>query len=382
MSKSKLCRMIVQIVVPVVLLAVLIVVKIRTTSEDKLILSRYVLVAFDGFDERAKAKAVLDDVGIYNELAGAGAKEETKLQYEDFVRSITYRVDKTEAVANGDELTVEVDCDEELAKKLNLKVDKTPRKVLVSGLSAGMRLDVFAQLKIITGGISPYIYVTYSNESDNPYLASLEYDISRTSKLAIGDEITIRCNIDRKAAEEQGYYFDNDEMTYTIEQADKYIDDPKELDPELIAGLVKENIRVIGEEVADTTRHMSYEVTGNINYLFRDGNEEAKNFALHKASLACNASGYEQNHENYVLLFYNGDVVMPLYNSAADPYEYLDSWMCFIYSDAVRSREGEMSMAVNDPQLRYVCGSSYEDVLLAVIDEIGKAYDFTDIDIK
>ncbi len=95
-----------------------------------------------------------------------------------------------------------------------------------------------------------------------------------------------------------------------------------------------------------------------------------------------NASGYEQKHENYVLLFYNGKVVMPLYNNTDDPYEYLDAWMCFIYSDAVLLREGKMSMATNDPQLRYVCGSSYDDVQLAVVDEIGRAYDFIEIENK
>ncbi len=380
MTKRKLFGLILKIGIPVILLAVLIVIKVRSTRDEGLVISRYVLVTFDGFDKRAEAGAVLDDVGLYAKLAGKGSPEEARDKYGDFVRTITYKVDKTKDIANGDELTVSVDYDEELADRLKIKADRTPRKIQVAGLEAGTRLDVFAGLKIITGGISPYIYVTYANESDNSYLNSLEYRISRTSGLAIGDEITISCNIDEKAAREQGYYFDTDEMTYTIEQADKYIDSPEELDAGLLAGLVEENIRVIGEEVADTTRHMSYEVTGDMNYLFRDGNEEAKNFALHKAVLACNESGYEQDHENYILFFYNGDVVMPLYNDTDDPYEYLDSWMCFIYSDAVLTREGRMAMATNDPQLRYVCGSSYDDVLLAVTDEIGRAYRFIDIE--
>lgn len=382
MSRSKLLGLIIKIAVPVVLLTVLIIIKVRTSSDDKLILSRYVLVTFDGFDERAAAAAVLDEVGLYSALAGKDAGEDEKLKYEEFVSSVTFKVDKIKDIRNGDELTVEVDCDDELADKLRIKVDKMPRKVSVSGLETGKFLDVFGELKIITGGISPYIYVTYSNESKNEYLSSLEYDISRTSGLAIGDEITIKCSIDKKTAADKGYYFDNNEMTYTIEEADKYIDAPSELDMEILNGIVKENIKVIGEEVADTTSHMSYEVTGDMNYLFRDGNEEARDFKLSKAVLAVNASGYEQKHENYVLLFYNGKVVMPLYNNTDDPYEYLDAWMCFIYSDAVLLREGKMSMATNDPQLRYVCGSSYDDVQLAVVDEIGRAYDFIEIENK
>lgn len=382
MSRSKLLGLIIKIAVPVVLLTVLIIIKVRTSSDDKLILSRYVLVTFDGFDERAAAAAVIDEAGLYSALAGRDAGEDEKLKYKEFVSSVTFRLDKTKDVKNGDELTVEVDCDDGLADKLRIKVDKMPRKVSVSGLETGNFLDVFGELKIITGGISPYIYVTYSNESKNEYLSSLEYDISKTSSLAIGDEINIKCSIDKKTASEKGYYFDSNEMTYTIEEADKYIDAPSELDMEILNGIVTENIKVIGEEVADTTNHMSYEVTGDMNYLFRDGNEEARDFKLSKAVLAVNASGYEQKHENYVLFFYNGKVVMPLYNNTDDPYEYLDAWMCFIYSDAVLLREGKMSMATNDPQLRYVCGSSYEDVQLAVVDEIGRAYDFIEIENK
>ncbi|MCM1307665.1 MAG: hypothetical protein NC223_03615 [Butyrivibrio sp.] len=382
MSKSKLRGLIVIIAVSAAVLAVLIVMKVRRVSEDKLVLSGYVFVTFDGFDGRATAAAVLDDMGIYSALAGSGAGEEERLKYEEFVKSVTYRLDKTEGLKNGDELTVEVDCDESIAQRLKIKIDKTPRTAEVSGLETGTELDVFAELKIITGGISPYIYVTYSNESDNKYLSALQYEISRTSGLAIGDEITIRCNIDKKAAAAQGYFFENNEMTYTIDRADKYIDSTSELDMELLDDIVKENIRVIGEEVADTTKHMSYEVTGDMNYLFRDGNEEARDFRLHKAVLACNASGYEQDHENYVLFFYNGKVAMPLYNNTEDPYEYLDAWMCFIYSDAVLSMDGETAMATNAPELRYVCGSSYDDVLLSVVDEIGRAYDFKDIENK
>lgn len=380
MSKSKLRGLIIAIAVSVVILIVL-VIRVRTTSEDKLILSRYVFVTFDGFDGMATASAVLDDVGIYTGLSGSDAKEEDRLKYKDFVDSITYTIDKTKDVSNGDVLTVNVEYDETVADRLKIKVDGLSRTVQVSGLETGTKLDVFGDIKIITGGISPYVYVTYTNESEDKYLASLEYDISRTSGLSIGDEIIIRCNIDTETAAGYGYYYDTSEMTYTIEKADKYIDEPSELDNGMLLDIVDENIDVIGAEVADTTNHMSYEVTGNMNYLFRDGNEEAQDFTLKKAVLACNASGYEQNHENYILLFYNGNIVMPLYNSSDDPYEYLDSWMCFIYSDAVLSREGEMLMATNDPKMRYVCGVSYDDVLLAVQDEIGKAYDYKDIDI-
>lgn len=378
MNRSKLRNIIIKAAIPLVILTILIIVKVNMTQKQEFRLSRYVLVTTDGFDGNGKASASLDDVGIYTALADGSDVDEARDKYSAFVNSIKYSVDKDDKLSNGDTITVTVTYDKQTADKLGIDVGGTTRSIKVEGLDEGTRLDAFADVKIITGGISPYVYITYANESDNDYLASLEYEISRTSGLAIGDEVVIKCNADEKAAAEKGYYFDTLEMKYTIEEADRYVSDPADVDKSVIKELSAEDIGVIEDAVNDTTSHMSYEVTGDINYLFRDSNESAEDFTFQKAVLVYNDSGYEQKHENYILLFYKGNIVMPTYSSD-NPNQYLESWFCFKYSDAVISREGEWSMATNDPKERYVCGTDYESALEAFKSDLNASYTYTDI---
>ena len=322
MNKSKLRNIIIKAAIPLVILAILIIVKVNMTQKQEFRLSRYVIVTTTGFDSNGKASLSLDDVGIYTALADDGDTGEAEVKYKPFVDSLKYSLDRDTGLSNGDTISLTVTYDSRIADKLGIDVGGTTRSIKVEGLEEGTLLDAFADVKIITGGISPYVYVTYANESDNEYLASLEYVIDKTSNLAIGDEVTIRCN--------------------------------------------------------DTTNHMSYDVTGDINYLFRDSNETAEDFAFQKAVLVYNDTGYEQKHENYILLFYKGNIVMPTYSSD-NPNQYLESWFCFRYSDAVISREGEWSMATNDPKERYICGTDYESTLEAFKSDISGSYTYTDI---
>lgn len=378
MNKSKLRNIIIKAAIPLVILAILIIVKVNMTQKQEFRLSRYVIVTTTGFDSNGKASLSLDDVGIYTALADGGDTGEAEAKYKPFVDSLKYSLDRDTGLSNGDTISLTVTYDSQVADKLGIDVGGTTRSIKVEGLEEGTLLDAFADVKIITGGISPYVYVTYANESDNEYLASLEYVIDKTSNLAIGDEVTIRCNADEKAAADKGYYFSTLEMKYTIEEADRYVNDPADVDKKVLKELSGENIGIIEDEINDTTNHMSYEVTGDINYLFRDSNETSEDFAFQKAVLVYNDTGYEQKHENYILLFYKGNIVMPTYSSD-NPNQYLESWFCFRYSDAVISREGEWSMATNDPKERYICGTDYESTLEAFKSDISGSYTYTDI---
>ena len=368
--------------IPLVILITLIVVKIVTGKNDNSNIAGYVMVNVEGFDKRAVAKLSINTVGLENALKDKNTTQSELSDIETFIGTVTYEADKTENLSNGDVITIKASYNNELADRLGIKFKSNTRTYKVSGLEKGQMLDAFKDIKIITGGISPYVYVTYDNESDNEYLKTLEYSIDKSSNLAIGDQVTITCNADVESAQEKGYYFDTLEMKYTITEADKYIDDGREFDKELIESLVDEDIDVIVKEIEDTTEHMSYKVTQDVNYLFKDGNEEADDFSLEKAVLAYNDSGYEQEHENYLLLYFKGNIKIPTYNTTGDAYTNLECRFCFMYSDAVLLRDKTISMATNDPEMRYVCGTDFDDVKLAVTSEIGSSYEFSDIIIE
>ena len=379
MKKCLKISIVFKILIPIVILAVLVVAYIMRTNKDEFSLARYVIFTIEGVDSRGKATLDIDETGVYNALAEIYGVDEPQQYYESFVGSLNISADKTEGLSNGDIISVEVEYDEQIAATLGIDVDIATRSIQITGLRTGEKINLFSDIKIITGGISPYVYATYVNESENEFISSLEYKISRTGNLAVGDEIEISCSVDEKTAAEHGYYYDVDVMTYVITKADKYADAPEEVDMELIESLEEVNIKVIRDETADTTYRMAYKVTGRTEYLYRDNNEEAVSFTSDKVILAVNDSGIKREHENYVLAFYKGSIALPRYTTEADPYDYVNAYFCFIYSDAVFARDGKFLMATNEPEKRYVCGENFEVVMTAVEETIGKEYVFKEL---
>lgn len=368
--------------IPLLILVVLIVIKIITGRTGESNIARYVIANVKGFDTRATMSLTLDTVGLENALTDKKTTDEERSLVEKFIGTVTYEADKTNNLSNSDQVKIQVSYDKNIAKKLGYKIKSDTRIYKVSGLKKGNQLDAFSDIKIITGGISPYMYVNYDNESDDEYLKTLEYSIDKTSNLSIGDEITITCKANEDVAYDKGYYFESLQKVYKIEEADKYISEPSEFPKDTIRELSDENIDVIIKEIEDTTGHMSYKVTQDVNYLFKDGNEKAGEFSLEKAVLAYNDSGFEREHENYLLLYFKGTIQLPTYSTTGKQYTELECRFCFMYSDAVLLRDGSLMMATNEPEKRYVCGTDFEDVKLSVISEIGSSYSFEDIDVQ
>lgn len=372
-----------KILIPLVILVILIIICFARLNKDKykdeFSLVRYVLFTVEGVDTRGKVTLDIDEIGLYGALSQIYEVSNPESFYGEFVDSLKVKADKLDGISNGDMVNISVDYDEGLAAQLGIEVSAVTRAVKVTGLKQGEKINLFSDIKIITGGISPYVYATYVNESDNDFIASLEYNISKTDGLAVGDEIEITCAVDEKTAADEGYYYDVNVMTYTITKADKYADTPEDVDINLINSLEAVNIQVIKDETADTTYRMSYKVTGRTEYLYRDNNEEAVSFSLDRVTLANNDSGIKREHENYVLAFYKGYIALPKYTTEADPYDYVNAYFCFLYSDAVLTRDGKFLMATNEPEKRYVCGESFEAVMMAVEEIIGKEYVFQDL---
>ena len=378
MKKYRLST-ILKVGIPLVILAVLVILGLTVFTKKEVSLAEYVVVKVEGVNSRGCAKASLDEVGLYNALAGKDSTDESQSVYREFVDTVEIILSKDENLSNGDVITVTAEYDREAAKRLGISVEVNKREYKVSGLKNGQRLDLFSGIKIITGGTSPYVYATYLNESDDEYQASLEYSIDKTSGLAIGDEITITCLIDETMAAQAGYFYDTNEIKYTITSADKYVDRPDELDMALITSYTEDNIQRIIDETDDTTYHMSFEVTGDSGYLYRDNNEKAVSFEYYGTTLANNITGYEQKHENYVLVFYKGYIALPRYTVEDDPYDYIEAFFCFMYSDAVLTMDKEFVMTPAETMKPYVCGQSYDATVTAVEELIGRGYDIQEL---
>lgn len=380
MKKEKSLGIFIKVTVPVIVLAVVLFIKFSVTSKkDDFSVARYVIVTVEGVNGRGRATLTLDEIGLMNALYGNEMTESDKSEFEKFAATISYSGDTTDKLSNGDSVVITVRYDGDMAEQLGIRDGESSRTYRVSGLKDGTGLDAFSDVQIVTNGVSPFVTVKCENQSTHEYLKKLEYEVDREKGNAEGDTVTITCKADKADAAENGYYFDKLTLKYTISGTDRYVSSPEEIDPDLYYGIAKDAAKVIGEITDETTSHITYEITGNKSFLYRDGNEEAVDFSLYKVELAYNSTRVAARHQNYMLVYMKGQIRIPDYSGSEDPYEYIDAYFCFVYSDAIITKDGEFIMDTDNIRQRYICAATYDMALNEAESMIGPGFEYTDV---
>lgn len=169
---------------------------------------------FEGYDGSAEIKYSFDDIS-------------------EEIRNLFYLhvdTDYYDAKKNGDTITFVADPYGDLSKGYLIRdgkyytVDEKDLKkvVTVSGLKELEVLDLFAGIKFSYDGYAPSLTMK-ADTSGMPQVVqdNVEYRLSRTSGLNIGDTVTVTARIyysNEKALKEAGYTYDEEKMTmeYTI----------------------------------------------------------------------------------------------------------------------------------------------------------------------
>ncbi len=338
-----------------------------SVGKKNISISPYILIDVSGLSGRAGAVAYIDTAGIYNALAGSDASQEKKDEYRSFVDSLELSCDKLDKLANGDVINMTVTYDNEEADRLKLNVNDFVKSYQVEGLDEGQEIDVFKDLEVEVTGIAPYAFVTYTNNSTDPYIKNLEYVIEgKTAGLENGDVITIRCMIDEKTAELYYYYTDVTTMNYTVEGLDTYIYDSSQLDKEVLSDIAAQCADTIRSETDDTTTRMLYRLTGSSNYLYQDNNEWVDNIKLNQVVFLSRSAQGASPYENVILYVFEAAIANNNYT------EY--GFFIFEYTNAIRSGDGEFMIGRNNPELRYVCGLDFDELYNDIVKDMEYQY--------
>ena len=144
-------------------------------------------------------------------------------EYAQFWSTVTASVNKTDALSNGDELTISYTFDEAAAKECRLKVDAEDAVVTVEGLTEPTVVDndmVFSGLDITQSGISPKISIEIANTSEDPFVSGITYyEESGKSFFANGDIAGIKAEIPEELLDSHAYVLaqNADEYVYEYE---------------------------------------------------------------------------------------------------------------------------------------------------------------------
>lgn len=239
----------------VVLIFVFLILAILTIKSlgpyEKVDLCDYVTYTFSGYNTKGSV-----DAEINEELASILMQRLLKEydsafihfskcsseDYNSFYNSLSVTVNSPGYLSNGTMFSYTVNYDQELAKRIKLKVKNDTREVMVSGLvtAAVIPLDsVFDGISITYEGISPTLKATLVNNITNPYLSDVEFIIDDEQEYyAEGDVIRVRAVFDEQQCLDKHFVIDaplaDCVKEFPISSDQHYVKSADELTPEFI----------------------------------------------------------------------------------------------------------------------------------------------------
>ena len=219
-------------------------------------LSDFVKVDFTGYDGDGIATVSLNDEALDAFFAGLKTEHDNAWIHSDpiddadyvtFRQSLSYTTPNGTGISNGDEVSVVGSCDKELAEKLKIKIKATTGKFTAQGLKEMKKIpldDVFKDLDVSFSGVSPAVSVALSNESTQPLVRQMIFEIVDAKELySEGDVITIHASYTDEMAEETGCIVDKPSdqciKDYTVTADSAYISDASQLPSDVISEAIE-----------------------------------------------------------------------------------------------------------------------------------------------
>ncbi len=177
--------------------------------------------------------AIQSDEEDADENSGDDIRELTRRIARAFLNEcVTAAADRTDSLANGDEVTVSISADSAAALSgYGVKVSSTAESFQAAGLDAITEVDAFENVEVTTWGASSVGQASISL-SDCPYTDYLDYELDKDTDLANGDIVTVTASYKSddskdRAAKEQGVAFKTMEQEYIVDGLeDREVVDP------------------------------------------------------------------------------------------------------------------------------------------------------------
>ncbi len=195
-------------------------------SFDNLQPSDYIDITYSGYDSRGTASLSI---------------QETE-EYASFLEDAQIRLlSENGNLKNGDLLEVHFLYDEEEARDQKLRIKEDSFQIEVNGLPEGKELSeetIFQDVRITYEGVAPELSLVLSNESTDPFLQTVVYEIQdQKSCYDVGDTFLVTATFSEEDAVSYEYAVTASvdyTREFTIDQADRYLRDTSQLTGEQI----------------------------------------------------------------------------------------------------------------------------------------------------
>lgn len=175
-------------------------------------------------------------------------------EYKDFFDTVRVEFSNDSGLSNGDKVTVTYSYDEEMAKKLKLKVVADEEYVNVDGLPDTTRLSIdqlFEGVDIQYSGIAPLCQANLIVEG-NQFDKLITYQIvSDQEYYDLGDVVSVRAIFDEDKLFDEGYTPELPTLEcikdFQVAGVDAYLTSADEVTDEILASLQKEAISLFAD---------------------------------------------------------------------------------------------------------------------------------------
>lgn len=332
----------------------------------------FIEINYTGINGYASAECVVDSEKLYKSIAGREANMEKLTVYRRLAESFSATVEQTD-ISDGDRLTVYVEYDEQAAADAGVTVGNRQYNVRAKNIGDGEKIDLFSNVEVIFGGISPEAYVVVTNKWEEEYLSQLEFKPDKTSGIKTGDTVRVSCTADAAELSRHGYAVDNTQQLYAADKLSSYVSDTGELDREVLKTIDEACRTAVADETADMTFRLMYRATGDEKYLYMTNDENAENISLIGVKFLSRKNALEGTVDNYIYFLYGAEVV------SSD--ERNQVYFAFEFSQGYISYDGKFNIAHDDFKNIYRCSVDYEQLYQSSVGDKTALYNIFDVEL-
>lgn len=170
-------------------------------------------------------------------------KTDNKIDNYYLVSNEWYKLDKTENLTNGDEVSLKwnIEYIKEVEEDNNVNLSFKDMTIKIENLEEAKKIDFFDGLEITYEGEAPKIFLNYTNEK----YPDLSYQFDKKENLCEGDEVTISLNVEnmKMYMETYGGLPEYTSKKCTVNNVPKY--------PEKISDIPEEIINKMDNQLQD-----------------------------------------------------------------------------------------------------------------------------------
>ena len=218
---------------------------------EKVDLCDYVTYEYSGYNNKGTVEATINETllsGLMQRLVTSYDDANihyTKCEpgdYNAFYNSLDVTVYAPQYLSNGSKFTYKVSYDTDLAKKIKLDVSSDTREVMVDGLVTAAVFsidDLFEGISFSYEGISPSVKATMSNNTTNPYLQDIVFNIEGEQEFySEGDIIRVRASFSEEECLEKHFVIDGEQTEcfkdYVVTSTSRYVTSADKITKELL----------------------------------------------------------------------------------------------------------------------------------------------------